>query len=75
KENIPEQSLDDEEERDFDLTEHDELEQRYTRQEVEIIDLEAQAEETIKDIIIQEREAQLQALADNLERARKRAIE
>jgi len=52
---------------DFDLTEHDEPEQCYTRHGVEIIDLEAQDEETIKDIIIQEREAKVQALADNLE--------
>lgn len=52
------------------MTEHDELEQRYTHHGVEIIDLEAQDEETIKDIIIQEREAQVQALADNLERAK-----
>jgi len=32
--------------------------------------LEAQDEKTIKDIIIQEREAQIQALVDNLERAK-----
>ena len=56
KEKMLEQSLDDEEEREFDV--------------VEIIDIEAQDEETIKDIIIQEREAQVQALADNLERAK-----
>jgi len=37
---------------------------------MEIIDLEAQDEETIKDIIIQEKEAQVQALMDNLERAK-----
>ena len=38
---MPEQSLDDEEERDFDLTEHDGPEQHYTRHCVEIINLEA----------------------------------
>lgn len=53
------QSLYDEEERDFDLNEHDEPEQRYTRHGAEIIDFEAQGEETIKDIIIQEREYQV----------------
>lgn len=52
------------------MTKHDETEQRYTRHGVEIIDLEAQDEETIKDIIIQEREAQVKALTDNLERAK-----
>jgi len=52
KEKMLEQSLDDEEERDFDLTEHDESEQYYTHHGVEIIDLKAQDEETIKDIII-----------------------
>lgn len=59
--------MDDDEERDFDLTEHDESEQCYTHHGVEIIDLEAQDEETIEDIIIQEREAQVQDLGDNLE--------
>jgi len=62
-------SFDDEEERYFDLTEHDETKQCYTHHGVEIIELEAQDEETIKDIIIQEKEAQVQALMDNLERA------
>ena len=55
---------------DFDFTGHDELEQCYTHHGVEIIDLETQDEETIKDIIIQEKEAQVQALMDNLERAK-----
>ena len=71
KEKMPEESFDDEEkERDFDLTEHDELEQRYTHHGVEIIDLEAHDEETIKDINIQEKEAQVQALMDNMERSK-----
>ena len=48
---------DDEEERDFDLTEHDEQEQHYSHHDMEIIELEAQDKETIKDIIIREREA------------------
>ena len=42
------------------------LEQHYTQ----TIDLEAQDEETIKDITIREKEAQVQALMDNLERAK-----
>ena len=67
---MSEESFDDEEERDFDLTEHDDPEQCYTHHGVEIIDLEAQDEEKIKDIIIQEKEAQVQALMDNLERAK-----
>ena len=71
KEKMPEESFDDEEkEKDFDLTEHDEPEQHYTHHGMEIIDLEAQDEETIKDIIIQEKEDQVQALMDNLERAK-----
>ena len=66
-----EDSFDDEEkERDFDLIEHDEPEQHYTHHGMEIIDLEAQDEETIKDIIIKEKEAQVQALMENLERAK-----
>ena len=52
KEKMPEESCDDEEERDFYLTEHDEPKQHYTHQGVEIIDLEAQDEQTIKYIII-----------------------
>lgn len=63
-------SDDEEEERDFDLTEHDELEQHYTHHGVDITNLEAQDKETIKDIIIREREAQVQALVDNLEWAK-----
>lgn len=59
-------SDDDEEERDFDLVEHDELEQH----DIETIDLEAQEKETTKDIIIRENEAQLWALMENLERAK-----
>lgn len=53
--------LDDDEkkERDFDLIEHDELEQHYSHHGMEIIDLEAKDKETIKDIIIREREAQV----------------
>ena len=62
--------LDDEEERDFDLTEHDEPEQHYIHHGIETIDLEAQDEAIIKDIIIQEKKAQIQALMDNLERAK-----
>jgi len=38
---MSEESLDDEEERDFDMTDHDESEQHYTHHGVEIIDLEA----------------------------------
>lgn len=68
---MPEESFDDEEkERDFYLTENDKSEQNYTHHGMEIIDLEAQDEETIKDIIIQEEEAQVQAFMDNLERAK-----
>lgn len=64
-------SFDDKEkERDFDLTEHDESEKRYTHHGMEIIDLEAQDEETMKDIIIHEKEAQVQVLMDNLDRAK-----
>ena len=58
--------MDDEQEREFELEEHDEPKQLDT----EIIDLEAQERETIKETIIQEREVQLQALMDNLERAK-----
>ena len=71
KEKMLEESFADEDkERDFDLTEHDEPEQHYTLHGMETIDLEAQDEETIKDIIIQEKEAQVQALMENLERAK-----
>ncbi len=67
---VQEEDPNGEEERDFDLSDHDEPEQRYTCHGVEIIDLENQDEETIKDIIIQEREAQVQALENNLGRAK-----
>lgn len=66
KEKLQEEDLDDEQEREFELEEHDEPQQLDT----EIIDLEAQERETIKDIIIQKKEAHIQALMDNLERAK-----
>lgn len=47
-----EESCDDEEEMDFDLTEHDQSENFYTHHGAKIIDLEAQDKETIKYIII-----------------------
>jgi len=57
---------DDDKERDFDLAEHYEPEQP----DIDTIDLGAQERETIKDIIIQEREAQIQALMEKLKRAK-----
>ena len=47
--------MDDEQGREFELEEHDEPKNFDT----EIIDLEAQGRETIKDLIIQEKEAQI----------------
>lgn len=70
KEKVQEEDLGDEKERDFDLVKHEEPQQHFTHHGVDIIDLEAQDEETVKDIIIQEREAQIQSLADKLERAK-----
>ena len=71
KEKMQVEDLDDEEEqRDFDLTKHDELEQHYIHHGIETIDLEAQDEATIKDIVIHEKEAQVQALMENFERAK-----
>ena len=57
KEKLLEKNLDDEEERDFDLMEHDEPEQRQIHHGIETIDLEAQDEATKEKIIIQEKEA------------------
>ena len=48
KENVLKESLDDEEERDFDLMEDDELEWAYIHHGIEIVDLEAQDEERTK---------------------------
>ena len=70
KEKVQEEDLGDEEERDFDLIEHEEPQQHYTHHGVGIIDLEAKDEKTIKDIIIQEREAQVQDFEEKLERAK-----
>lgn len=70
KEKVQEEDLGDEEEIDFDLIEHEEPQQHFTHHGVDIIDLEARDEETVKGIIIQEREAQIQDLVDNLERAK-----
>lgn len=51
-------------ERDFDLVDHEET------QGVDVIDLDAQDPRVVKDMIIKEREAEIQALSDNLERAK-----
>lgn len=51
-------------ERDFDLVDHEEA------QGVDVIDLDAQDPRTVKDMIIKEQEAEIQALSDNLERAK-----
>lgn len=64
---MQEEDLGDEKERDFDLIEHEEPQKHFTHHGVDIIDLEAQDQETVKDIIIKEQEAQIQSLADNLE--------
>ena len=70
KEKVVEESLDDEEERDFDLMEDDEPEQPHIHHGIEIVDLEAQDEATNKIITIREKDAQIQALMDNLARAK-----
>lgn len=49
---------------------HDEPEQHHIHHGIEAIDLEAQEEATKENIIIQEKEAQIQALMDNLDRAK-----
>ena len=67
---MQEDDLGDEEERDFDLIEHEEPQQQFTHHGVDIIDLEAQDQETVKANIIKEQEAEIQSLADNLERAK-----
>lgn len=67
---MQEEDLSDEQERDFNLIEHEEPQQHFTHHGDDIIDLKSQDEETVKDIIIQEREAQIQDLSNNLERAK-----
>ena len=52
--------LSDEQERDFDLVDHEET------QGIDVIDLETQDPKTAKDMIIKEQEAEIQALLDNL---------
>ena len=67
---MQEEDLSDEKERDFDLIEHEEPQQHFTHHGVDIIDLETQDPKTVKDMIIKEQEAEIQALSDNLERAK-----
>ena len=66
KENMLEESLNNEEERDFDLMEYDELEQHHIHHGKETISLEAQDEVTKRNIIIQEKEAQIKVFMENL---------
>lgn len=56
--------LSDEKERDFDLVDHEET------QGVDVIDLDTQDPKIAKDMIIKEQEDEIQALSDNLERAK-----
>ncbi len=69
KEKMLEESLNDEEEREFDLTEHDGLEQSHIYHGIKIVDLEAQDEAKNENITIREKDAQIQALMDKLARA------
>ena len=68
KENMLEESLNDEEEMEFYLMEDDEPEQPHIHHGIEIFDLEAQDEATNENITIREKDAQIQALMDNLVR-------
>ena len=52
-----EDNLNDEEEREFDLMEHDGLEQPHIHHGIEIVDLEAQDEGTNENITIREKDA------------------
>jgi len=70
KEKVLEESLDDEEERDFDFMEDDEPEQPHIHHGIETVDLEAQDEATNENITTRENDAQIQALMDNLARAK-----
>lgn len=67
---MSEESLNDEEEREFDLMEDDEPEQPHIHHGIEIVDLEAQDEATNENITIREKDAQVQELMDNLVRAK-----
>lgn len=52
------------------LMEHDEPEQPHIHHGIEIVGLEAQDEVTNENIIIKEKDSQIQALMDNLARAK-----
>ena len=70
KKNMQKKDLSDEKERDFNLFDHEETQQHFTHQGVDVIDLETQDPKTAKDMIIKEQEVEIQALLDNLERAK-----
>ena len=57
KEKMLEESLNDEEEREFDLMEHYGLEQPHVYHAIKIVDLEAQDEATNENITIRENDA------------------
>ncbi len=63
-------SLNDEEEREFDLMEHDGLEKPHIHDGIEMVNLEAQDEATNEDITIREKYAHIQVLMDKLARAK-----
>ena len=66
KEKMLEESFDDEEEREFYLMEDDEPKQPHIHHGIEIVDLEAQDEAKNENITIRGKDAQIQALIDNV---------
>ena len=65
---MSEESLNDEEEMEYYLMEHDGPENPHIHHGIEIVNLEAQDEATNENITIREKYAQIQALMDNLAR-------
>ena len=65
-----EESLNDEEEREFDLMEHDGSKQPHILHRIEIVNLEFQDEATNENITIRKKDAQIQALMENFMRAK-----
>jgi len=62
--------LSDEQERYFNLVDHEETQHHFSHQGVDVIDLETQDPKSVKDTIIKEQEAKIQSLSNNLERAK-----
>lgn len=70
KEKILEDDLDDDQESEFQLEEHDDEPRHHTHHGVEIIDLESQDETAAQNMLMMEKDTHIRMLMDTISRGR-----